>query len=579
MNNIIDPTQVYESFNNLSIAELKEEVTKLLNSGVYVKLPNNESIVLQTDSLVKEGVYKNIYLLNTVAISDKVYDPSNYILKIRYTDNTDQYYANEKMDIPNQGVIPYEMSEGKRYRLLDGEIKKYFAEVLPTSCNILLKTDMYIVDFIIQEKMTMSLDFIRRNMKLNDNIIVYIMNKLFTIANALVNKGFTFTNFSTTSVMIKLVDNDIVFKLVNTSFIQRNDMIPIRNITKLYATASIPQLQGKTDIDPITTMAWNILYTGLDLTSNKSFVDAINTCCNKYDFDCIRGKILNNRKKQIEFYKYVVQNIYSYIINAIINFNNINTLIELTQYPANVVYEFITMFRNTITRNVTFNQYTPVKYQTEDNFFTPMCDATAPEDINQMFKDKVEEDIEGGINPAIDQEKDPRVTNVADLFNEDSDEDVDFNEPERPIMGNLSRTSSRKSSNVEEEDEEFPIPASSVFGSKKSSNKSSYTGVINNLTNPKNPSSSYSMAGLMNEPEEEVEEVEEFPIRPIISSVKNSKSSNKSSNKSSYTVPSNFYNEPLSLEERMSIMEDKVDKIDTQYNTIQDQLSTLINKL
>ena len=73
----------------------------------------------------------------------------------------------------------------------------------------------------------------------------------------------------------------------------------------------------------------------------------------------------------------------------------------------------------------------------------------------------------------------------------------------------------------------------------------------------------------MDEPEEEVEEDEEISLRPIISSVK---SSNKSSNKSSFTVPSDFYNEPLSLEERMNIVEKNVD-------TIKDQLSTLINKL
>ena len=504
MNNFIDPTQVYEPFNNLTIAELKEKVSNILNEGIFIKLYNNDSIVLQTDSLIKEGAYKNIYLLNMVAISDKVYDPSNYILKIRFTDNTDEYFINESMNIPNQGIIPFNMSEGKRYSMLDGEIKKYFADILPTKSNILLKTDKYIVDFIIQERMTMSLDFIRKNIKLSDDVIVYIMNKLFKIANTFVNKGYTFTNFSTTSIMMKLVNNEIIFKLVNTSFLQRKDMIPIRNITKLFATASIPQLQNESNIDPITTMAWNVFYTGIDLLSNKSFVSDISKCCDKYDYECLRNKILNNRKAQIKYYTTdISDNIFSYILNAIINFNNINTLIEITDnHSINSGEQLKTMFKNVITRNITFNKYDSVNYTNQYNFH-PMCETMPSEDVDNIF---------------------------TRINNEDEDEDED----------------------------EFLVPASDVFGTVKSSNKPSYTGV-GNLSKGSRPSATWNAGNMFDEPIEEDEEDAEYEsksIRPIISS-----------------------NKPLTLDERMSILEERVNNIDNQYGSIQDKLTTLINKL
>ena len=231
MNNIIDPKVVYEPFNGMSLDQLRENVKEILMNGITLKCDNDNDVVLRADTLVKRGSFKDIYLLDMLSIANKVYDSRGYILKVRFTNNTPEYWNNENTIIPNQGVIPMIMSEGKRYSMIDGELKKYFATVLPTKLNVLLITKEYIVDFIIQEKMTLSLDFIRKHYQLPVDVIHYIMHSLLEIAVAMNNKGYTFTNFSPTAVMMNFSDNKVVFKLVNTSFIQRGDMVPVNGKT------------------------------------------------------------------------------------------------------------------------------------------------------------------------------------------------------------------------------------------------------------------------------------------------------------------------------------------------------------
>ena len=188
--NVIDPNIEYESFNGMSINDLKDNLNNLLSNGVTIYCNDgNDNIVLKTEDIVKRGNFKNIYLLNMVAIGDKVYDPSEYILKIRFSKNTPEYFENNKIDMPIMGTIPFNMAEGKRFDILDGEIKKHFATVLPCKTYILMKTDMFIVDFIIQERMLMSLDYMRENIKITDIQGIYMMNKLFEIANDFMNHG------------------------------------------------------------------------------------------------------------------------------------------------------------------------------------------------------------------------------------------------------------------------------------------------------------------------------------------------------------------------------------------------------
>lgn len=152
MNNIIDPTVLYEPFNSLALDDLKDQVDNILYNGITIQCCDDKNILLQTDSCIKRGKYKSIYLLKQIVIQNTVYDSQDYILKVRFTQNTPEYWENEQRNFPNQGIIPLNMSEGKRYFLIDGEIKKYFATILPTKIYTLLITENYIVDFIIQEK-------------------------------------------------------------------------------------------------------------------------------------------------------------------------------------------------------------------------------------------------------------------------------------------------------------------------------------------------------------------------------------------------------------------------------------------
>ena len=412
MNNIIDPKVVYEPFNGMSLDQLRENVKEILMNGITLKCDNDNDVVLRADTLVKRGSFKDIYLLDMLSIANKVYDSRGYILKVRFTNNTPEYWNNENTIIPNQGVIPMIMSEGKRYSMIDGELKKYFATVLPTKLNVLLITKEYIVDFIIQEKMTLSLDFIRKHYQLPVDVIHYIMHSLLEIAVAMNNKGYTFTNFSPTAVMMNFSDNKVVFKLVNTSFIQRGDMVPVNGKMKLYSTASIKQLTNQPD-DPMKTMIINILYTCLDIYSPLSLAQKINkTCCNDSgDYNCVVKHLIDSRNKQIEYYS-STDNVFGDIIQIVKDNDDasviIDKLMNITSVDDSVVSKLINIIYDAISSSVTFEQPT-LDYANSDAY-VPTCDMNETTSNSSFFSSRVSKGNNMSTKPSSLFEEDEHVS-------------------------------------------------------------------------------------------------------------------------------------------------------------------------
>ena len=422
MNSIIDPKVIYEPFNGMTLDQLRENVEKILMNGVTLKCDNDTNVVLRADTLAKRGSFKDIYLLNILSIANKVYDSRGYILKVRFTNNTPEYWNNEQAIIPNQGVIPMIMSEGKRYSMLDGELKKYLATVLPKKSNILLITREYIVDFIIQEKMTLSLDFIRKHYQLPVDVIHYIMHNLLEIAVAMNNKGYTFTNFSPTAVMMNFNDNKVDFKLVNTSFIQRGDMIPVNGRMKLYSTASIKQLTDQPD-DPMKTMIINILYTCFDIYSPLSLAQKINkTCCNDSgDYDCVVKHLIDSRNKQVEYYS-TTDNVFGDLIQIIKDNDNtsviIDKLMNATSVDDSVVSKFVNIIYDAISTTVTFEQST-LDY-TNSDAYVPTCDMNddnGDTDNSTLFSSRVSKGNDMSTKPSTIRSS----YTVGNLFDEDSE--------------------------------------------------------------------------------------------------------------------------------------------------------------
>ena len=422
MNSIIDPKVIYEPFNGMTLDQLRENVEEILMNGVTLKCDNDTNVVLRADTLAKRGSFKDIYLLNILSIANKVYDSRGYILKVRFTNNTPEYWNNEQAIIPNQGVIPMIMSEGKRYSMIDGELKKYLATVLPTKSNILLITREYIVDFIIQEKMTLSLDFIRKHYQLPVDVIHYIMHNLLEIAVAMNNKGYTFTNFSPTAVMMNFNDNKVDFKLVNTSFIQRGDMIPVNGRMKLYSTASIKQLTDQPD-DPMKTMIINILYTCFDIYSPLSLAQKINkTCCNDSgDYDCVVKHLIDSRNKQVEYYS-TTDNVFGDLIQIIKDNDNtsviIDKLMNATSVDDSVVSKFVNIIYDAISTTVTFEQST-LDY-TNSDAYVPTCDMNdnnGDTDNSTLFSSRVSKGNDMSTKPSTIRSS----YTVGNLFDEDSE--------------------------------------------------------------------------------------------------------------------------------------------------------------
>ena len=458
MSNIIDPEAIYEPFGNLSIDQLRIEVGKMLQYGVTVRCNDGkDDIIMRSDYLGKSGTFKDIYILNLLSIGNVVYDPQNYILKIRFTANTPEYWNNERSVIPNQGVVPIVMSEGKRYEMIDGEIKKYFADILPTKTHILLTTQNFVVDFIIQERMDMSLDFIRKHNQLPISVIKYIMNKLLTIASSISSKGYTFTNFSPSSVMIKFMTDHVVFKLVNTSFVQRNDMVRIDGNRKLYSTASVAQLSG-TEESPELTMLINIIYTCFDLYQPYSLADKINSSCCKdsKDYSCLVQHLISARNQQVAYYANE-DKVFADVVNAIRNRSDIasaySNLMTMLVVNPDVEKKFINIVYDVITSVITFEQSTSDYWNSDAYVYN--CD-----------------DNDTSAPSLFESDESLPAENTSNLF-----------------------STARSASNLFNADEE-PISLRPIFSTSKKTSVPARSAV---------PKSSYSVGNLFNEADEDVE--------------------------------------------------------------------------
>ena len=542
MSIIIDPESVYEPFNNLSLDQLRVEVGKMLKNGITIRCNDGkDDIILRSVYLVKSGAFKDIYLLDLLSISNTVYNCRDYILKIRFTANTPEYWNNEKSILPNQGIIPIVMSEGKRYEMIDGEIKKYFAEILPTKSHILLNTQNFIVDFIIQERMDMSLDFVRKHYQLPIDMIKYVMNNLLDIASNISSKGYTFTNFSPTSVMLKFSIDRVIFKLVNTSFIQRDDMVRIDGHRKLYSTASIAQMTSSNEL-PKMTMLINIIYTCFDLYQPYSLADKINsTCCkDSADFSCLLQHLISARNKQVVYYA-KEDNVFADVVKVIQTGSDVNTIYSnlMTLIPVNpeIEKQFVNTVYDAVTSVVTFEQ--PASEYWNSNAFVYNCDM-----------DNVTSDNLSATAPKSS------YTGVGNLFNTADVEDEPISL--KPILsGSKTATTSRKSGPV----------------------KSSYTGVGNlfntGSTTSTAPKSSYTGVGnLFNTADEEDEPIS---LKPILSG---SKTATTTAPKSSYSV-GNLFNtadedEPETSESMFDYLNKRIDNLQDDVNQ---KFDTILERL
>ena len=599
MSIIIDPESVYEPFNNLSLDQLRVEVGKMLKNGITIRCNDGkDDIILRSVYLVKSGAFKDIYLLDLLSISNTVYNCRDYILKIRFTANTPEYWNNEKSILPNQGIIPIVMSEGKRYEMIDGEIKKYFAEILPTKSHILLNTQNFIVDFIIQERMDMSLDFVRKHYQLPIDMIKYVMNNLLDIASNISSKGYTFTNFSPTSVMLKFSIDRVIFKLVNTSFIQRDDMVRIDGHRKLYSTASIAQMTSSNEL-PKMTMLINIIYTCFDLYQPYSLADKINsTCCkDSADFSCLLQHLISARNKQVVYYA-KEDNVFADVVKVIQTGSDVNTIYSnlMTLIPVNpeIEKQFVNTVYDAVTSVVTFEQ--PASEYWNSNAFVYNCDmdnvtsdnlsATAPKSsytgVGNLFNTADVEDEPISLKPILSGSKTATApkssyTGVGNLFNTGS---TTSTAPKSSYtgVGNLFNT-------ADEEDE--PISLKPILSGSKTATtsrksgpvKSSYTGVGNlfntGSTTSTAPKSSYTGVGnLFNTADEEDEPIS---LKPILSG---SKTATTTAPKSSYSV-GNLFNtadedEPETSESMFDYLNKRIDNLQDDVNQ---KFDTILERL
>ena len=613
MSIIIDPESVYEPFNNLSLDQLRVEVGKMLKNGITVRCNDGkDDIIIRSNYLAKSGAFKDIYLLDLLSISNTVYNSRDYILKIRFTANTPEYWNNEKSILPNQGIIPIVMSEGKRYEMIDGEIKKYFAEILPTKSHILLNTQNFIVDFIIQERMDMSLDFLRKHYQLPIDMIKYVMNNLLDIASNISDKGYTFTNFSPTSVMLKFSIDRVIFKLVNTSFIQRDDMVRIDGHRKLYSTASIAQMTSSNEL-PKMTMLINIIYTCFDLYQPYSLADKINsTCCkDSANFNCLLQHLISARNKQVVYYA-KEDNVFADIVKVIQTGSDVNTIYSnlMTLIPVNpeIEKQFVNTVYDAITSVVTFEQ--PVSEYWNSNAFVYNCDmdnvtgdnlsATTSRKsgpvkssytgVGNLFN-TASEDEPISLKPILSGSKTATATapkssySVGNLFNTANEEDEPISL--KPVLSG-SATTSRKSGPVKSSytgvgnlfntgSTTSTAPKSSysvgnLFNTGSTTStapKSSYTGVGNlfntGSTTSTAPKSSYSVGNLFNNADEEDEPIS---LKPVLSG---SKTATTTAPKSSYSV-GNLFN-TADEEDKPETTDSMFDYLNKRIDNLQDDVN------
>ena len=385
---ILNPRELYRSFGSLSLDELRQKVGELLSRGITITC-GDEPVHFQTSYLIKSGKFKDIYMLSQISIGEgdasRVYEPDDYILKVRFMNNTDEYWSNEGMTFPDRGLIPLEMSEGRRYSLISGEIAQLFARIIPLKSYILMQTHKYVVDFIIQERMTTSLDILRRNAQLSPSMIFCFMYRMLEMVRILTNMNYTFTNFSPSSVMLKASKEGWSLKLMNLSFLQRDGDIQIGTNDKLLVTASLNQLRGDVSSSK-SNMMWNVIFTVFDLFRPKSYLWHIRSCC--MNDECVLTKLYNNRRAEINQYMLnkgdneaivTIQR----ILNAVRTNNPLPEMMSILEgYNSSsnrIIHDLVLTL---IARKMLFNDPGDANYESM-NPFRPSCNWTDNE-INNM---------------------------------------------------------------------------------------------------------------------------------------------------------------------------------------------------
>ena len=375
----LDPREMYRKYGSLSLDELREKVGELLSRGITIKC-GDEPVHFQTSYIIKSGKFKDIYMLNQLTIgegdSSRVYEADDYILKVRFMNNTDEYWTNEGMTFPDRGSIPLEMSEGHRYSLISGEIAKLFARVIPLKSYILMQTYKYVVDFIIQERMTTSLDILRRNAQLSPSMIFCFMYRMLDMVRMLSSMNYTFTNFSPSSVMLKASKEGWSLKLMNLSFLQRDGDIQIGTNDKLLVTASLNQLRGDVSSSN-SNMLWNVIFTVFDLFRPKSYLENVRGCC--MNDECVLTKLYQNRRAEINEYMESKSDNEAIVtiqrlINAVRSSNPLQEMMNILEgYNSSsnrIVHDLVLTL---IARKMLFNDPGDANYESM-NPYTPSCD-------------------------------------------------------------------------------------------------------------------------------------------------------------------------------------------------------------
>ena len=460
----LDPREMYRKYGSLSLDELREKVGELLSHGITIKC-GDEPVHFQTSYIIKSGKFKDIYMLNQLTIgegdSSRVYEADDYILKVRFMNNTDEYWTNEGMTFPDRGSIPLEMSEGHRYSLISGEIAQLFARVIPLKSYILMQTYKYVVDFIIQERMTTSLDILRRNAQLSPSMIFCFMYRMLDMVRMLSSMNYTFTNFSPSSVMLKASKEGWSLKLMNLSFLQRDGDIQIGTNDKLLVTASLNQLRGDVSSSN-SNMLWNVIFTVFDLFRPKSYLENVRGCC--MNDECVLTKLYQNRRAEITEYMESKSDNEAIVtiqrlINAVRSSNPLQEMMNILEgYHSSsnrIVHDLVLTL---IARKMLFNDPGDANYESM-NPYTPSCDV-----------ENMETSISGIRNLTQQNDSDyfyPSSTSINGIRNLTQQNDSNYFYPPSTLVSgtrNLTRQNDEGDNFFEDDSRQASIPSSTING-------------------------------------------------------------------------------------------------------------------
>lgn len=424
----------------------KEKIREELASGT-VSVNEDKFLI---EHLVKSGKHKDIYTLKSLVVDGQMQDPEKYLLKVRYSEKTKEYEENMKRKVTCYGENSIVNAEGKRINLYDGGLCQYFAPIINT--NYIYKDEGdFIADYIIQERMWMSLEQFSQYNKLDEKLIILLYKMIMEIADYFREQGYVYTNFSPSSIMI---DAKYKLKLVNTSYLQPDIGKPVLT-KKIFSTASIEQLTGNEE-DQVVSMYWNVLFTLYDLYGgNIMDSNCIKNCSNKGD--CIKKILITNRQIQIDNYNKSSDPFFQYFHGYIINGDNMREIgeaLRLLEDDKSIYYSFCVMVANTVTRIVRFN----APKITRDTKFICEFDPTT----SRMIETRVPEpsgssetpDSEDTIGRKISPELGPEPRDTEEESGEQPSSDETPSDSEQPSGDSEAPSDSEVSSDSDEESEE-----------------------------------------------------------------------------------------------------------------------------